>query len=157
MCVALFCILSLWKLSIHLSNSLPVIRKESIVARILKKSKDLQTYTGRNGVMKYFNLVGVTAEETVVRLRFYQVHRFTTLKLDTTYKFSGCVKKDETYWIVSGSSVGFTAPVTVPEHIMLPALPEDVPPTGLKRTLQMALQTPERSTVQAKIVKVCSV
>lgn len=122
----------------------------------MKKSKEVQTFTGRNGVMKYFNLIGVKGDETVVRLKCYQIHRFTTLKLDTTYKFSGCVKKDDVFWIVSGTSVGFTAPMLVPRDMTLPPLPEEIPPTGLKRTLQMALQSPERSTIHAKIVKVCS-
>lgn len=48
----------------------------------------------------------------------------------------------------------YTSTVDVSPDIALPCLPEKMPPDGLNHSLQEALNSPEKSSIMGKIVKV---
>ncbi|WAR24655.1 hypothetical protein MAR_038324, partial [Mya arenaria] len=122
--------------------------------KVLNKSKELITYTSGATQMAYFNLV-CAREDELLHIRVYQRHKFTMVRVGMTYKFSSLVKKGDTCWCVSGSSIAYAAPVEVgcyPAHKTL--LPEEEPATGCKRSLQDAITSPQKSTIVGKIAKV---
>lgn len=122
--------------------------------KVLKKSSELITYKSGATDMAYFNIV-CGRDDELLHIRVYQKHKFTMIRVGMTYKFSNLVKKGESCWCVSGSSIGYAAPVevgTFAEHKLL--LPEEEPATGSKRSLQDAITSPHKSTVVGKIAKV---
>ena len=122
----------------------------------MKKSKDLLSYDKKTGqALKYFNAIGA-AGNYIYRLKIYQIHKFTVVRTGLSYKFANCIEKADGLWVVSKSSIGFTKPVDVDKDLQIPDLPEEEPADGPKRTLAQALISPSRSSVKAKIVKVCS-
>ena len=130
--------------------------KKTVCVKIISKSKELQRYKKNGGedTLQYFNVIVLTGA-TVCRFKIYQVHRFAMVRPGMSYKFANCIEKPDALWVVSGSSIGYVKAVEVESNVDIPDLPEEEPPTGKKRTLAQALQSPVRSMIQAKIVKVC--
>ncbi|WAR18834.1 hypothetical protein MAR_000672, partial [Mya arenaria] len=128
--------------------------KRTVTMKVLNKSKELITDKSGATQMAYFNIVCARQDE-LLHIRVYQRHKFTMARVGMTYKFSSLVKKGDSCWCVSGSSIGYAAPVEVgcyPEHKIL--LPEEEPATGWKRSLQDAIESPQKSTIVGKIAKV---
>lgn len=58
------------------------------------------------------------------------------------------------FWATSKTIISYTSTVDVSPDIALPCLPEKMPPDGLNHSLQEALNSPEKSSIMGKIVKV---
>ena len=104
----------------------------------------------------YFNLIGCDGS-LFHTLRVYQKSKFNTMAVGRSYKFGEVVQKpDGKFWVVASSMIALTAKVEVPEEILdnIPPLPEELPPTGIKRKLTDASTSDERSTVTGKIIQV---
>lgn len=97
--------------------------KGTLTLKIAKESEKFQTYKRGDTGMVYFNVV----EETVV-VRIYMRNQFSFLKPGMTYKITNLIKKGDSYWAVSSSGIGFTAPLKdVCADVCEP--PEDQSPT----------------------------
>ncbi|XP_062586787.1 uncharacterized protein LOC134248381 isoform X3 [Saccostrea cucullata] len=105
--------------------------------------------------MMFFNLV--CADRTqFYSLRVYQKHKFNNISVGRSYKFINAVNKGQNkYWVVASSLIAFTSGVDVPEQMVkqIPLLPEEQPLTGVKRKLNEASLSDERSTITGKSVQ----
>ena len=122
---------------------------------VLKKSKELISYQNSGQNMTYFNIVAADKQE-VLHIRCYQRYKFPMISEGMIYNFCDMIKKD-CCWIVSSSSIAYSARQetgTFQQHRLL--LPEEEPPSGMKRTLRDALESPHKSTIIGNVVKVCT-
>ncbi|XP_062599934.1 uncharacterized protein LOC134261520 [Saccostrea cucullata] len=126
--------------------------------KIVKKSKELQSYVNKtqNKEMVFFNVIGLQGR-TYHHLRIYQRGKFHTIKEGMSFKFTNIVQKDkDLFWATSGSLIAYTSAVEVDPEIekCVPPLPEERPVGGMEVDLERALKSPEKSTVQGKIIMV---
>ena len=123
---------------------------------VMKKSPEIISYQNSGQNMTYFNIIAADKQE-VLQIRCYQRYKFDMIKEGMTFKFSNMIKKKDCCWIISSSTIGYSAKQdvgTFPPHKLL--LPEEEPPTGMKRSLKDALESPQKSTVVGKVIKVCN-
>lgn len=74
------------------------------------------------------------------------------IRFDSLY-LTDMIKKGDTFWAVSTTTIGCTAPLknVITTDI---ELPENEKAEGASRNLKDALQCPQKSTVKGKIVQV---
>ena len=108
--------------------------------------------------MTFFSMVGYASTSDIVFLRSYQRHKFASIVEGRSYNLSNVVKKaNNSFWIISKSSMGLTSKVVIPEGTVFPELPEQAPKAGTKRKLADALSygAEIKSTASGKVVQVC--
>lgn len=124
--------------------------------RVMKKSEQLLHYNNAktNNEMKYFNLVGAEGDNVLI-VRCYITSKFNTIEPGLIFRFQNLTARGKSeYWVTSKTMISYTSTVDVSPDIVLPYLPENLPPDGLSHSLQEALNSPEKSSVMGKIVKV---
>ncbi|XP_056015314.1 uncharacterized protein LOC130052971 [Ostrea edulis] len=122
----------------------------------MKKSEQLLHYNNAktNKEMKYFNLVGAEGDNALI-VRCYITSKFNTIEPGLSFRFQNLTARGKSeYWVTSKTMISYTSIVDVSPDIVLPYLPENLPPDGLSHSLQEALNSPEKSSVMGKIVKV---
>lgn len=104
--------------------------------------------------MKYFNFVGAEGDTAMI-VRCYITSKFNTIEPGLSFRFQNLTTwgKNE-FWTTSKTIISYTSTVDVSPDIALPCLPEKLPPDGLNHSLQEALNSPEKSSIMGKLVKV---
>lgn len=126
--------------------------KRTVTMKVLKVSKEIQTYKGPKYDMRYFNIVAGNMEE-ILHIRCYQTQKFTIIRPGRSFKFVDLIKKGDACWIVSSTKVAFAQTVETGTFGNV-VLPEEQPPAGSKRKINDALKTPEKSSITGKIIQV---
>lgn len=124
--------------------------------RVMKKSQQLLHYnnTKTNKEMKYFNFVGAEGDNAVI-VKCYITSKFNTIEPGLSFRFQNLTARGKSeYWATSKTMISYTSTVDVNPDIVLPYLPENLPPDGLSQSLQEALNSSEKSSIMGKIVKV---
>ncbi|XP_078313431.1 uncharacterized protein LOC111105609 isoform X2 [Crassostrea virginica] len=135
---------------------LPCDESVSKCLRVMKKSQQLLHYnnTKTNKEMKYFNFVGAEGDNAVT-VKCYITSKFNTIEPGLSFRFQNLTPRGKSeYWATSKTMISYTSTVDVNPDIVLPYLPENLPPDGLSQSLQEALNSSEKSIIMGKIVKV---
>jgi len=129
--------------------------------KVLRKSSSVLSYVNRtqNKEMHYFSVVAAEGQN-IVGLRIYLRTKFNMVKEGMRFKFINIIAKAENeFWVTSHSSIAYSSIVEAdPDlEVQIPLLPENMPPEGEQKSLAVALRSPEKSTISAKVVMVCNV
>lgn len=124
--------------------------------KVMKKSDELLHYNNSktNKEMNYFNFVGAEGDNAMI-VRCYITSKFNTIEPGLSFRFQNLTTRGKNeFWATSKTIISYTSTVDVSPDIALPCLPEKMPPDGLNHFLQEALNSPEKSSIMGKIVKV---
>lgn len=124
--------------------------------KVMKKSDELLHYNNSktNKEMKYFNFVGAEGDNAMI-VRCYITSKFNTIEPGLSFRFQNLTTRGKNeFWATSKTIISYTSTVDVSPDIAFPCLPEKMPPDGLNHSLQEALNSPEKSSIMGKIVKV---
>lgn len=123
----------------------------------MKKSPSILSYINNHTqkTMKYFNLIGVAGRE-VYNVKVYLFTKFDMIHEGKCYKLQNVVQKgsENELWVTSNSKVTSTEFVETDQDVKIPPLPEETPEDGQNLSLQSAINSPRKSVVAGKVVKV---
>ncbi|XP_060555681.1 uncharacterized protein LOC132716425, partial [Ruditapes philippinarum] len=126
---------------------------KTLTLKVIKKSTELITYKNGSNEISYFNIIGANGTD-IHHIRVYQRHKFCMVRVGVTLKIVGLIKKGESWWCVSSRNISYAKPVNTYIDNNQVVLPEDEPVAGSKRSIKDALDSPQKSTVVAKVLKV---
>lgn len=118
----------------------------------IRRVASLQQFKDKE--MKYFNFVGAEGDNAMI-VRCYITSKFNTIEPGLSFRFQNLTTRGKNeFWATSKTIISYTSTVDVSPDFALPCLPEKMPPEGLNHSLQEALNSPEKSSIMGKIVKV---